>query len=207
MSTMHSALTEAQLHQAFHYEQDADPGAVGAGKYWLDTNTDPHTLKRRNGTDTGWVDVGASGSSPTFSGAQVIGNGTQSLTNNTDTAIDFDGTEDYDTDAYHDAGTPTRLTVPSTGYYAFGGSLEFAANTTGYRDIKIRVNGTSVKFRTKAPAAQSGGHPMTISGQLALTAGDYIEFVAAQTSGGALNVGAAGDATNNHARFWIQKVG
>lgn len=62
MTSLHSDLTgPTNLHEAFHYVQTSDPGAVGAGKYWLDTTGgSPFTLKRRNAGDTNWDVIGAS---------------------------------------------------------------------------------------------------------------------------------------------------
>lgn len=57
----HSNMTGTELHEAFHYVASVDPGAVGAGLYWLDTSSDPYVLKRRNVTDDDWVTVGSSG--------------------------------------------------------------------------------------------------------------------------------------------------
>lgn len=48
----HSALIELQLHSPFHYEQEGDPGAVGAFKWWYKPST--KVLKRRNTGDTDW---------------------------------------------------------------------------------------------------------------------------------------------------------
>lgn len=55
----HQDLASISLHDAYHYVQSGDPGAVGAGKNWLDT-TSPTlwVLKRRNAADTAWVTVG-----------------------------------------------------------------------------------------------------------------------------------------------------
>lgn len=36
------------------YVQSGDPGAVGAGKLWVDTNTTPPKLKKRNSGNTDW---------------------------------------------------------------------------------------------------------------------------------------------------------
>jgi len=62
---LHSSLTGTDLHEAFHYVQTSDPGAVGAGKYWLDTSSSPYQLKRRNAGDSAWVTVGSSGGGST----------------------------------------------------------------------------------------------------------------------------------------------
>src|SRR5687768_7935789 len=47
----HADLTSIHL---FAYIQDADPGAVGAGKAWVDTTGATNVLKIRNAADTGW---------------------------------------------------------------------------------------------------------------------------------------------------------
>jgi hypothetical protein len=53
----HSYLRDANLlHQAMHYEQDTDPGAVGAGLWWADTVN--NVFKRRNSTNTAWETYG-----------------------------------------------------------------------------------------------------------------------------------------------------
>lgn len=57
MST-HRQLSGQQLHEPFHYAQDDDPGAVGAGKYWLELSTG--LIHRRNTGDTAWDIVGGS---------------------------------------------------------------------------------------------------------------------------------------------------
>lgn len=41
----------------FHYLQATDPGAVGAGRYWLDSSGASYALYRRNETNTGWTAV------------------------------------------------------------------------------------------------------------------------------------------------------
>lgn len=61
MTSLHSDLAALQLHEAFHYVQTSDPGAVGAGLYWLDTTSAPYVLYRRNAGNSAWVVVGGSG--------------------------------------------------------------------------------------------------------------------------------------------------
>lgn len=67
MSVGHETLTELQLHEPFHYVDESDPGAVGAGKYWLKVSTGE--LKRRNATDDDWDAVGGGGGSSISEGA------------------------------------------------------------------------------------------------------------------------------------------
>ena len=40
-------------------ESDTEPTSTFPGLLWLDTSADPHELKRRNGADDGWINVGA----------------------------------------------------------------------------------------------------------------------------------------------------
>src|SRR5687768_15468465 len=69
---LHSAQTGLDLHEPMHYLQSTDPGAVGAGKWWLDTTvvTAP-ILKMRNAADTGWIVVTGNGIEQLF-GVQRI---------------------------------------------------------------------------------------------------------------------------------------
>lgn len=51
----------------FAYVQSSDPGAIGAKKGWVDTNSSPFMLKVRNDTNTGWSIVGSQGLLTTLS--------------------------------------------------------------------------------------------------------------------------------------------
>lgn len=55
----HSELEGLELHQPFNYIQEVDPGAVGAGKYWLVLSGDnvPGQIKKRDTTNTFWQQV------------------------------------------------------------------------------------------------------------------------------------------------------
>ncbi len=57
MST-HAQLLGEELHDAYQYVQETDPGAVGAGKNWLKVSTG--SLKRRNVGNSGWDTTGVS---------------------------------------------------------------------------------------------------------------------------------------------------
>jgi hypothetical protein len=50
----HRNITGLDALHPFTIRQAVDPGAVGADKGWLDTSTDPPTLRVRNATNTGW---------------------------------------------------------------------------------------------------------------------------------------------------------
>jgi hypothetical protein len=50
----HSEATH--VHKAA-YIQNTDPGAVGAGRWWLDDSTTPYVLKQRNALNSAWVTI------------------------------------------------------------------------------------------------------------------------------------------------------
>lgn len=56
---IHSTMQGLELHQPYHYIQEADPGAVGAGLFWLKVST--ATISRRNDANSAWVAMGAPG--------------------------------------------------------------------------------------------------------------------------------------------------
>lgn len=204
MTSAHSDLIETNLHRAFHYEQDADPGAVGAGKYWLDTNSGPPLeLWRRNGTDTGWDQVGGGGGGVAFSGAKVwqFSGSPQSIPDNTNTEIIWD-TVIWDTDSYWAGGNPTRLTVPVTGYYEVGAIASWGdGGGVDERPLFIKKNGVDNMVITYWPPSRVGAH---ISAPLLLTAGDYVEVIVRQTSGVSVDIIEDGD---EDPAFWITKLG
>jgi hypothetical protein len=58
MSGRHPDIQDAsELHRPTHYQQATDPGAVGAWKWWLDT--DDGKVYVRNAANTAWLDISA----------------------------------------------------------------------------------------------------------------------------------------------------
>lgn len=102
MSTLHSDLATTNLHVP-GYRQDSDPGAVGAGKYWVDSSggTGAWVLKVRNAGDTDWEEIASGGGSSTFHGARVKRTSTQSITAGAFATVNAFDSEDFDTDTYH----------------------------------------------------------------------------------------------------------
>jgi len=98
--------------------------------------------------------------------------------------------ERKDTDTMHSTSSNTsRLTATTVGFYAAGGTCEFAANSTGIRSVAVRVNGTTYVGgvnRTTAAAGNVEQLECTTAYQLAAT--DYFEVMAYQSSGGTLSV-------------------
>lgn len=69
---IHKNLTgDEAVHQAA-FVQPTDPGAIGAYKFWTDTSLTPPILKLRNGTNNGWISLGAArAATEQFGGLQV----------------------------------------------------------------------------------------------------------------------------------------
>jgi hypothetical protein len=125
---------------------------------------------------------------------RVFHNANQSLTNITLTALAFNS-ERFDTAGgssatHHDTVTNnSRLTCLYAGKYQITGSASFAANATGHRLLLIRLNGATEIARERVPSVGASDQlELNISTLYDLAINDYVELVAYQNSGGALNV-------------------
>lgn len=101
--------------------------------------------------------------------------------------------ESFDTNSLHDNSTnPSRLTVPATGYYMIFAQIQFASNATGNRGLRFRKNGATnsgLGGGNFMPAISGASARINIhSGPVSLTAGDYVEIEAFQSSGGSLAI-------------------
>jgi hypothetical protein len=140
---------------------------------------------------------------PALVGARVNKSSDTTLTNNTVTTMLFDA-ERFDSDAFHSTSVNTgRLTIPSGmgGYYQLGGTLEYAANSTGRRQCRIKRNGANL-IAAQSVAADSVTIVQVHSLSL-LAATDYVELEGYQDSGGSLVVNALADYTPE---FWIHRL-
>jgi hypothetical protein len=151
------------------------------------------------------TDVTASGvklnKPPLFIGYQHT---IQSIASGSAVAVILD-TEVVDSVNGHDLVTnPTRYTAQVAGYYEAFGNVALAANTTGLREARINVNGTdpAPSIWTIQNATTAGASVCCVAGFVFLNVGDYVELVAVQTSGVALNT-AATTPTSSLSLKWI----
>lgn len=149
------------------------------------------------------TDIGASSGYPTFSGCSLTKSATQAITQNTSTAITFDG-EEFDTDAYHNnASNTSRITAPATGYYLFGATAELSgAGDQTNHIVRFRIDGTTVVVG-RARIQQSGtssGSPQLVK-VIPLTAAQYVELMV-EHSDPAADV----RETTNGTSFWAYRV-
>lgn len=126
-------------------------------------------------------------------------NTAQSIPNTTGTVVALDA-EVYDIvqsgdTASHDLVTNnSRIVVRTTGKYEITGQIQFASNATGIRTAQVRLNaagavgsGTLLGTNQQSPLTGASTSVGLTPVEVALTAGDYVEMFATQTSGGALN--------------------
>jgi hypothetical protein len=124
----------------------------------------------------------------------------QAANNNTSTIISWSAAV-YDADAFWSAGSPTRLTVPAGkgGFYMILVQVSMDYGAGDYRDATIRANGTTnIDSQIVFPTGAAGANNTiwAVSALEDLAAGDYIEVIVKQTSGGTLNVNPGTGVTN-----------
>lgn len=136
--------------------------------------------------------------------ARVNNSGSLSISNSTTTVLTFDS-ERVDVGAMHSTSVNTgRLTIPSGagGFWMVGGNVVWATNTTGRRELYIRSGGATLVAGDIRSA--SGDFPAASINQLCfLSAGDYVELVVSQNSGGALNVTATSAYSPEFWAIWM----
>jgi hypothetical protein len=132
-------------------------------------------------------------------------NVTQSIPNNTETAVAFDtiNYENHWTDSSNPVVLPATVFKPSTpGRYNIGYGVSWASDIVGFRFTFLRKNGDDnlrYAIQTTVPDPVLGQPQMSSDVTLSLNGTtDYVELLVYQNSGGAVDIGAAGtsDATN-----------
>ena len=138
-----------------------------------DTTVSPYKVK--------WATP--AGGSSTFAGCSIKQSSAQSISNNTDTILNFDA-EFFDTDAFHDNSTNnSRITIPAGkgGYYLFTLNVRFNGGTSGDFFIKLIKNGAeeqviAAQLNSVTPASQ---YSVIAAGAVS----DYFQAKAYQGSG------------------------
>lgn len=125
---------------------------------------------------------------------------TQSIPDATNTAILYTATDDRDTDGYHSTSSnQSRMTVPTGmgGWYEFGGEVTYSGLGGTNRVLQPRVNGSTsyTAITWSSTTSSTFVYPVV---PILLSAGDYVEMLTYQNSGGALNITAS--------RAWLRLV-
>lgn len=143
--------------------------------------------------------------------ARVYNSAAISVANITEQALTFNS-ERWDNDTIHSTASNTsRLTATTAGLYAIGGTISFAASAAGTQRAALisrtlAAGGSAyIAIQGMSPVASATlSTTVTVQTQWSLGAGDYVELVAYQDSGGALNVNAGG---NFSPEFFMTRVG
>lgn len=129
----------------------------------------------------------------------------QAIANATLTVLTFDS-ERYDNSEIHSTSSNTsRLTAPKAGVYMLDARMLWPSNATGVRFMTIRLNGSETKRIAAERRAAIENTETTISAVFFLNAGDYIEILGYQTSGGSLTteIGGAELAPQEASITWL----
>ncbi|HEY7256361.1 MAG TPA: hypothetical protein VH476_06725 [Solirubrobacterales bacterium] len=137
--------------------------------------------------------------------ASVTNDEPQSFNTNTVVPLDFDA-EEFDTAEMH-TGSGPRLTAPVDGIYQVSANVSFAANSNGFRQLKVEVKendnsppAVQLSNAVPSPAPTS----LSVSGLVALRAGEYVVAEVEQTSGGSLAVeGTDGSRGPHFSMHWV----
>lgn len=136
-----------------------------------------------------------------FGGASVYKSIEQTLTDTVEAALTPD-TERYDKAGLWSGGTPSRI-IPGPGKWLIQAKIAFYPDADGNRTVQFRKNGTDYLGSDieRAPSATQSAY---IAGSTIadLVAGDYVECMVVQSSGGNLNIFAS-DAAQQYASDFI----
>ena len=155
--------------------------SAGSALSWLAKGTANQVLGMNSGaTALEWK-------SALVKGTRVV-NASFSLADATLTQVSFTA-ESVDELGAWVIGSPTRLTIPTTGWYMVSAYTSYANNSSGRRLTSVILNGTTEVITTDYRMPVNGGTTnVTIAGLAYLTAADYLELQVYQTSGGSLTV-------------------
>lgn len=109
---------------------------------------------------------------------------------NVNIELNSEASDGFDTDAYHDTGSnPDRFVVPTGlgGLYLVVGSIEWAANATGYREACITIDTTAKARDRRLSIGATVETSCNVSLIQNITAGQAVRLRGRQNSGGSLN--------------------
>lgn len=162
LSSNHQNLSGDQLHDAFHYVQDSDPGAVGTGKYWLDTSSEPYLLYRRNEADDDWVSVGSVFVSPVSDNAydESAWNGDATHAPSKNAVRDkFEAMTSYIDSVAVNLGKRARVRAATTANI----TISTALNNSDTLDGVTLATGDLVLVKNQSSAAENGIYVVGVS--------------------------------------------
>lgn len=113
---------------------------------------------------------------------------------NSSTAVEWQSVVNGRNGMSWSAGVPTRLTVPADGdgWWSVSCGIEFQATASGFRALSLLVDGTTLLPGFSIPGSTSVHGALNVQWELELAAGQYVEAIAWQNSGGSINIRVSG---------------
>jgi hypothetical protein len=106
----------------------------------------------------------------------------------TNTTLDWTS-ESYDTANLHSTSFNTsRFTAPVAGIYRVSVNIVWQFNGSGFRALAIVKNGATTVERSAEPPLPNADETQQLSSEVQLAAGDYVEAIVDQSTGGDLGV-------------------
>lgn len=122
---------------------------------------------------------------------RVYNNSNFLVATSTLTAVTFNSERNDNAGIHSTSANTGRLTAPVDGFYWISANVSFASNATGFREVNLRLNGATNIGRDSKNAVNGSGTAFSFGALYKLAAGDYVEVVVFQNSGGNLNVDSA----------------
>lgn len=124
---------------------------------------------------TAYVDTAVAGAGGAYSGAKVVRTTDQNVNDGAATTIVTWSSASRDTDSYWSGGSPTRLTIPSTGMYRIEAQVNLSSAI--WWIATIRLNGTDhIAGQMRNSTGSGGASCGRVSIEDSFTAGDYVEL-------------------------------
>lgn len=118
------------------------------------------------------------------------------------TALTFNS-ERYDTDTMHSTSSNQgRITFTTAGKYLVIGQVVWAVDSTGYRYIQIKLNGSTVIADVRQDACSSYTSQI-VTTVYDFAATNYVELIAYQTSGDALDAIVSANFSPEFSACWL----
>lgn len=157
-----------------------------AGDYFTGTNVETALQ------ELGAGGVGGGSLPDDFHGVRAFRTGSQTIANNTATAVQFNH-HDFDTDGYHDDVTDNDKVVVPAGQgglpFDIEAAVAFDENATGQRLTYVLLNGTDILVPVSEPNPGASFVPhLVLSTTRILQEGDELQLIVYQNSGGDLDV-------------------
>ena len=123
-----------------------------------------------------------------FVGCRGYSNTATSVPSSTWTPIEYGATA-YDTvgNIHSNVTNNSRFTIPFNGHWYCCGMLRWPDSSGGTKRIGLRVNGTTFYGIQSNRVGDAVNQYLTVGGTILMNAGDYVELVGWQNSGGSVS--------------------